>query len=294
MEEAGELTRLGPGRGRGTKYAATISESLTRPLRDLQEDEVWRDAIAGLPELITLGKGAAAIHKYAFTEMLNNAIDHSGGEEALITVRPHDDSVEISIRDDGVGVFEKLSTELGLDMDDVVGELSKGKLTTDPSRHTGEGIFFTSKAVRRFVLESDGRAFIVEGGLDSLDWTVVPSAVEHGTRVTWIVPSAPQHTLNEVFERYASSDDFSFRETHIQVDLFTRQDQLISRSEARRLASRLEEFEIATLDFSGVDAVGQGFADELFRVWAADHPEVELRPVNMAPAVEQMIRRARG
>ncbi len=294
MEESGELTRLGPGRGRGTRYAESASASFSTLLDGLEEDEVWREGIAGLDELARQDAKAQAIQKYAFTEMLNNAIDHSAGESANVRVRPLQGGLEVSIRDDGVGVFDKLMSELGLSQDDVIGELSKGKLTTDPDRHTGEGIFFTSKAVDRFILESDGLAFVVEGGLDSLDWAIAPSAVETGTRVTWIVPDVPTYSLGDVFDRYASEDDFSFRGTHTHVDLFSRPDSLVSRSEARRLAARLEEFDRATLDFSGVEMVGQGFADELFRVWVRDHPDVELTPVNMSPAVEKMVGRAHG
>ena len=51
------------------------------------------------------------------------------------------------IDDDGEGIFKKIKNALNLlDEKQAVLELAKGKLTTDPSRHTGEGIFFTSRA----------------------------------------------------------------------------------------------------------------------------------------------------
>ena len=46
------------------------------------------------------------------------------------------------------------------------------------------------------------------------------------------------------------------------------------------------------LDFSEVTGIGQAFADEIFRVFANAHPEVELLPMNAVPGVQQMIRRA--
>ncbi len=67
----------------------------------------------------------------------------------------------------------------------------------------------------------------------------------------------------------------------------------MSRSEAKRLIHGLERFREVVLDFSGVDAVGQGFADEVFRVWAGAHPEVLLDPTNMNEAVAFMVERAR-
>lgn len=36
--------------------------------------------------------------------------------------------------------------------------------------------------------------------------------------------------------------------------------------------------------------MGQGFADEIFRVYASANPQVMLHPVNMAAEVERMIR----
>jgi hypothetical protein len=47
----------------------------------------------------------------------------------------------------GVGIFKKIQNALGLeDERHAVLELSRGKLTADPARHTGEGIFFVADA----------------------------------------------------------------------------------------------------------------------------------------------------
>lgn len=51
-------------------------------------------------------------------------------------------------------------------------------------------------------------------------------------------------------------------------------------------------FRHVALDFAGVHWIGQAFADEIFRVFARAHPEVELMPVHADPEVQQMIRRA--
>ena len=39
-------------------------------------------------------------------------------------------------------------------------------------------------------------------------------------------------------------------------------------------------------------SVGQAFADEIFRVFANEHPGVELIAIHAQPEVQQMIRRA--
>jgi hypothetical protein len=68
--------------------------------------------------------------------------------------------------------------------------------------------------------------------------------------------------------------------------------QLTPRSEAKRLMASLERFEEVELDFHGVNLVGQGFADEVFRVWTRTHPGTRVTPVRMSPEIEPMIRGA--
>jgi hypothetical protein len=48
-----------------------------------------------------------------------------------------------------------------------------------------------------------------------------------------------------------------------------------------------------TIDFTGVDIVGQGFCDEVFRVFAAGHPQIVLAPTGMNESVAFMVERAR-
>lgn len=69
-------------------------------------------------------------------------------------------------------------------------------------------------------------------------------------------------------------------------------EKLVSRSQAKQVAHRFERFKRVELDFTGIEEIGQAFADELFRVFATTHPHVRITPVNTAPAVDQMIRRA--
>lgn len=68
--------------------------------------------------------------------------------------------------------------------------------------------------------------------------------------------------------------------------------KLVSRSQAKRIVRDLEESREVVLDFKGVDLVGQGFADEVFRVWAREHPETNLVPIEMNGPVEFMVERA--
>jgi hypothetical protein len=47
-------------------------------------------------------------------------------------------------------------------------------------------------------------------------------------------------------------------------------------------------------DFSGVDTIGQAFADEIFRVFARQHPEIELLTSKTNSEVRRMIERAKS
>ena len=63
----------------------------------------------------------------------------------------------------------------------------------------------------------------------------------------------------------------------------------VSRSQARRLYNRLDNFVEVTLDFEGVESIGQGFAHELFVVFAKAHPDIDLIVKNDNEEVKNMI-----
>ena len=68
----------------------------------------------------------------------------------------------------------------------------------------------------------------------------------------------------------------------------------ISRSEAKRLVANLEKFREIVLDFRDVKSVGQGFADEVFRIFAQRHPAIKIATEDTNPVVAAMIRHARS
>ncbi|MFV9673287.1 MAG: STAS-like domain-containing protein, partial [Acidimicrobiia bacterium] len=197
-------------------------------------------------------------------------------------------AVTISIEDAGVGAFEKVRVGKHLESHfDALGQLSKGKLTTDPERHTGEGIFFTSKVVDRFTLAANDIEWTVDnvGG----DVAVGVSGRVAGTTIRLVHGLDCERTLESVFGDYTTGLEFDTSRT--VVKLFEYGGTFISRSEARRLSVGLERFRVVIVDFRGIERVGQGFVDELFRVWARGNEDVSLEPVNMNAAVEFMVRR---
>lgn len=257
------------------------------PLRGLEEDRVHRE-LAGALDL-TAHEPARVIVAYAFTEMLNNAIDHSGGTTATVRLWRQPARVDVEIADDGDGVFAHLLA--GLELPDLfasVQELSKGKRTTAPDRHSGEGIFFTSKAVDRFALAANGIVWTV----DNLrrDQAIGSSAVRVGTTVRLSLDPGTDRDLSVVFRQF-SDDDHAFNRTRPVVRLFEIGVSFVSRSEAKRLLAGLERFKEVEVDFTGITVVGQGFVDELLRVWPAAHPETRILPSHMTEEVEFMMSR---
>lgn len=253
----------------------------------LSEDVVWRRIRQDLD--IDPETAAGRIMGYAFTEMLNNAIDHSDSQTVSITWWTTPDQWIFEVRDYGVGAYPKLRAGLRLASDfEAVQELSKGKRTTDRAHHTGEGIFFTSKAVDIFRLTSSG----VRWTVDNLRHDVALGIVDavSGTSVVCQLDPRTGKDLAAIFSQF--TDDLAFTTTRPIVKLFEIGTSFVSRSEARRLLDGLAaDFETVEVDFTGVSDVGQGFVDELLRVWPRRHPGKTVVPVNMNPAVEFMVRR---
>jgi len=290
--EGGWLVR--EGAGRGTRYSAGPGAEGSRfecryPSSGLAETSVVREVVDCLDRYgPARNLGADSVLEYTLSEIVNNAIDHSGAPDIEVRVSVQGDVIELVVADQGIGAFENLRS--GLHFEDhlhALQELSKGKVTTQPKQHTGEGIFFSSKMVERFQLSANGISWVVDNTL--ADQTVGSSESGPGTRVEFDIRASTPTTAASVFKRF--STDLDFDTTCCVIRLFEHGTTFISRSEAKRLVTNLDRFRKVILDFSGVQQVGQGFVDQVFRVWAHEHPEVALIPEAMNREVEFMVRR---
>jgi len=105
-----------------------------------------------------------------------------------------------------------------------------------------------------------------------------------------------ERTLDEVM-RSASLDaqGYGLEHTTLPLRLITSEEvSLESRAQARRVAARLGSFKRAELDFSGIERIGQSFADELFRVFGRSQPGLELVVKNAGAQVHAMIELAQS
>lgn len=269
-----------------------ISESKIYKNKNLEEDIVYDELIKKYE--IDKKNNVKHILVYAFTEMLNNAIEHSEGTEISIHYTENYFNIFVIIKDNGIGIFRKIVRDHNLkNENEAIFELKKGKLTSDAENHSGEGIFFTSKVVDYFLISSFNKTF--SSGSNEYFYNIEKNKEKciKGTEVVLVLNKNTERTTKKIFDEY-TSDDFVFNKTKIIVHLA--KDYLghdfVSRSLAKRILMNVEKFKIIILDFENIDNIGQGFTDEVFRVFKNKNPDITIVPVNMNEEIEFMINRA--
>lgn len=288
---AGVLTRTGVGRGVRYSLAETHRQEQEFKREGLSEDRVWRAVCA--PVVADLPPNVRDIWQYGLTEMINNAIDHSGSDTVRVGIVRNPLYTQAWVADSGEGIFLKIAKALDLyDPRESILELAKGKLTTDPANHSGEGIFFSSKVFDLFDIRSGALHFMHDDGLDDILIERPKDAL--GTLVLMRLNNQSTRTTQEIFDKFAAPDEYTFAKTIVPVRLAQHEgEKLVSRSQAKRLTMRFERFKSVILDFAGVEEIGQAFADEVFRVFQKAHPDTRLVPVNMSASVKKMVSRAK-
>jgi DNA-binding Lrp family transcriptional regulator len=290
----GKLVRTGSTRN--TRYTLAARLPSPKPYRGdfatagLDEHRVYQRLAFSLNLGRALRPEAADIFQYVFTEIVNNAIDHSASRNVRISAAVGPMAVTAKVGDNGIGIFASIAGKLGLpDEHDALIQLVKGKTTTMPEAHSGEGIFYSSKAADRLVIRSHKIQVEWETRLE--DVFVSNCRRVKGTHVQIEVRRDASRKLEDLFSEFAPKQfDYRFSGSKVHVKLLG--EKYISRSEARRLTLGLDKFRFVELDFRHVRNIGQGFADEVFRVFTAVNPKTELRPLNASPAVRSMIRHA--
>lgn len=271
-------------------YKPSVLRQVNRSydLAGLDEQTPWERDFAPCFEL---PPNVARLAHHAFTELLNNAVDHSGGTRVSISMRQNPTHLHLLIKDDGCGVFDRIRDAFHIASPQLaLLELSKGKLTTQPEFHTGRGLFFTSRLFDVFDLYANQLTY-QHNHWQRKEWLKANPLGSKGTAIFMSLALNSIRTLEEVFGAHSKgANDLSFSRTEVAMRLaHAAGEALESRAQAKRIAHRLEAFDAVDLDFDGVDAIGQGFADELFRVFARQHPQVRLQPRNMNAQVAAMV-----
>jgi anti-sigma regulatory factor (Ser/Thr protein kinase) len=289
----GALTASGKTRNLTYRLCPLLEWQQTYKLEPgLAEDLVWRRDIE--PIVGVFPENVVDIWRYCFTEMFNNAVDHSGGTLITFHITKTASNTQMLLMDNGVGIFQKLQHTLNLtDERHAILELSKGKLTTSPENHTGQGIFFTSRLLDSFDILSGGVGYShVLGGEE--DWILERPQSISGTAIFMKLNNHTARTCKKIFAQYSDKEDLGFVKTVVPVRLAQYgNDKLISRSQAKRVLTRVELFKVVVFNFEGVPTIGQAFADEIFRVFAQAHPEIELITIHANSDVKRMVQSAK-
>jgi len=299
MKEEGKVIRVGSGPK--TTYILPENDRFddkrfekTFNTENLQEDRVVSEAKLSNAFLKRLPENVEEIFDYALSEMVNNAIDHSKSKEITVMAGKEEDFLTFRVRDFGVGVFKNIMKKKGLNSEtEAIQDLLKGKTTTMPEAHSGEGIFFTSKVADVFILESFDYKLQVDNLLEDVFVAKKHESLK-GTGVVFRIKIDTDKKLEEVFKNYQSiKTEFGFDKTEITVKLYETDVDYVSRSQARRVLVGLDKFKKIILDFKNISGIGQAFADEIFRVFKKRHSDIEIEFKNANEAVRMMIERAK-
>ena len=269
----------------------------TKNLRNhnLEEHKIINEIETSFPAINKIPENVKSIFTYAFSEMLNNAIEHSQSKNINIEVLLQDKILSFVVKDFGIGVFRNIQQKRHLKSElEAIQDLLKGKTTTMPKSHSGEGIFFTSKVGNLFILDSFGYQLMINNEIPDVFVEKIKKQTK-GTKVIFRLNIDSKMHLNDVFSKYTNlthESDYGFDKTEIRVKLYTIGGIYISRSQARRILASLDKFKIIVFDFDKVTVVGQAFADEIFRVFQSKYPQIKLETVNMNEGVEFMVKRA--
>lgn len=276
------------GSARRPVYSPGAMRQVVRsyPIDGLDEDRPWRRDFA--PHF-DMAPHVAQLLQYAFTELVNNAIDHSGGTAVTVSLRQTAMHLQLLVSDDGCGLFDRIGREFSIDEPRLaMFELAKGQLTTQPQRHRGHGLFFTARLADVFNVQANHAGFQRLGEAEAR-WTAARAVARQGTTVYLAIARDTGRTLPQVLQSASlSAAGHALERTTVPLRLLG-SDGLVSRAQARRVALRLTGFRCAELDFGGVEMLGHSFVDELFRVCATEQPNLHLLPRGLTPALARMM-----
>ena len=283
--------------GRNVFYWAVAGVAIDENFatKDLHEEEIWEKAYRNKEFFRPVSEQARDILAFSSLEMINNAIDHSKSGTVEVKIFRELGFLKFVVRDFGVGIFNNIMTRNDFgDEYEALRWLLKGKNTTDRERHSGEGIFWTSKIADKMIISSGKFRLTFDNlvgkcAVEEIDENVL------GTEIYFELQEDSKKSMSELFHSYSfDNEKLTLDATRIPVGVYESGGVWVSRSQARRVLDGLDKFKKVVFDFKGVKIIGQGFADEIFRVWQMQHPEVILEYENANETVSLLIERAKN
>ena len=302
-QKVGELVKTGEilSSGTGTRIRYTYKEKKslftkefekTYRNQDLSEEQIMEQIRQEALFRDNLEENIQSILEYALSEMTNNAIEHSKSKSIKVKLIRDDKKISFFVLDYGIGVFKNVMEKLKLESEyNAINEILKGKITTQPKAHSGEGIFFTSKIADKFHINSRGFKLIIDNEIDDVFVSTTKNPFL-GSEIYFEIKTNSKKHLSDIFKEYQSNPNtYAFDKTKITVKLYTLGTIYMSRSQARRILSNLDKFDHIILDFKDVPTIGQAFADEIFRVYKNSRPNIKIETINTNDNIDFMIGR---
>jgi anti-sigma regulatory factor (Ser/Thr protein kinase) len=203
-----ELTTLGwlvrEGTPRKPRWRPGVLRQVVQryALAGLAEDLPWRRDFA---PSFALAPDVVRLAQHVFIELVNNAIDHSGGTSVTVSMRQTALHLQLLVSDDGVGLFERVEQAHAIaDPALAMFELAKGRLTSQPEGHAGRGLFYAARAADVFDLHANRNGY-QHRGLEGRGWLRTRAAADRGTTVFVGIALDSPRTLDEVM-RSASAE----------------------------------------------------------------------------------------
>lgn len=287
-----KIVKTGTTKGAAYFLKTSLDKTLIFKIQsEIQAGQVWDEYMKA--SFTRLPGSVLEICRYGFEEVFNNALEHSGGKGVVVKTAWKKDSLELSVIDDGEGIFQNIQKTTGLqDIRESVLQLTKGNFTTLPANHSGCGLFLVSRLFDVFGVFSDG-LFYCRDNLGG-DWYLEKRKISKskGTRVSMAIRFDSGRTLKQVIGQYSDklSGTSEIDTTEILIQLSQMEDEpYISRLQAKRVLLGVEKFRRVVLDFQNIPTVGQAFVEEVFREFKSSHPEIDIQSVHANPDVQFMI-----
>ena len=136
---------------------------------NLSEDKVLSEIKEGSPIFVGLPSNIAGIVDYAFTEMLDDKIEHSQSDKIEVVIERTARDIDFHVSDRGVGIFNNIMEKKHLrNHMEAIQDLLKRKGDNVSRSAQREGIFFTSKVADFFSIRSSEKKLVFDNMQDDL------------------------------------------------------------------------------------------------------------------------------
>src|SRR3989338_2287114 len=134
------------------------------------------------------------------------------------TMQRDKERIIFEVIDRGVGIFNNIMMKKKLkNTMEAIQDLLKGKQTTAPKAHTGEGIFFTSKVADTLTIQSSCKKLIFNNFLDDIFIRDIKETKV--TKVLFSISIKSKRRIDNIFRKYTDSS-FEFSKTQVTVWLY--------------------------------------------------------------------------